>query len=505
VLVNMAALRSLLLLTSFAGISVFAACHSSSSDDGNPGDSNPNAPGAPPAGSSTGGPPANGGSSGAPNGSSSGGPPPDSIDSDPPIPYQAFDINHVISTGQSNSVAHEGRPVLSLTQPYSNLSFDVGVMTSGSCELEGCRVYQKPTGFEPLTEGDSFWYPVETMSSGMANEITKLATTVYKQPSHDVLVSLAGRNGLTYWCLRKGGCSFLDPTYLNAFDESMKQVEDGVALAAAKGKSYVVRLVTAIHGESDDYAWATGTQEVPLDGTDGTPNSILDYSDMLLEWQRDYENGVKQRTGQQLAVPMLISQHSGWNDVPRSMVTQFQFLAMIRSKYKVTIVTPGYPLDYFDDCRHYSNHGERHLGEYFAKAYTRIVIEGKKWAPVHPLSATIAGNVITAKFWVPVPPLVLDTQFVVDPGNYGFEVADDAGNDVPIAKVELTGPDTVAVTVANAPAGKPKLRYAFKTIPQSCPGRFAGARGNLRDSDATPSQAGYPLFNWAVHFEVPVE
>ena len=50
-----------------------------------------------------------------------------------------------------------------------------------------------------------------------------------------------------------------------------------------------------------------------------------------------------------------------------------------------------------------------------------------------------------------------------------------------------------------------ELRYAFKTIPHSCPGRFAGARGNLRDSDTTPSQAGYPLFNWGVHFEVPVQ
>jgi len=27
---------------------------------------------------------------------------------------------------------------------------------------------------------------------------------------------------------------------------------------------------------------------------------------------------------------------------------------------------------------------------------------------------------------------------------------------------------------------------------------------NLRDSDATPSRHGYPLFNWAVHFDEPV-
>jgi hypothetical protein len=32
-----------------------------------------------------------------------------------------------------------------------------------------------------------------------------------------------------------------------------------------------------------------------------------------------------------------------------------------------------------------------------------------------------------------------------------------------------------------------------------------GPRGNLRDSDTSPSQYGYELFNWAVHFDVPVE
>ncbi len=93
-----------------------------------------------------------------------------------PTPYAAFDVNHVISTGQSNSVAHEGRPVISTSQPFSNIMFDVGVMTAGVCEHDGCRTYQKPTSFVPLTEGDSFWYPVETMSSGLANEGSMLAT-----------------------------------------------------------------------------------------------------------------------------------------------------------------------------------------------------------------------------------------------------------------------------------------------------------------------------------------
>ncbi len=424
-----------------------------------------------------------------------------------PVPYQAFDINHVLSTGQSNSVAHEGKPILSTAQPYSNMSFDVGVMTSGVCEREGCRVYQKPNGFAPLVEGDTFWYPVETMSSGLANQATKLAKEKYGKPSHDILVSLAGRNGLTYWCLRKGGCNFIDPTYLNSFEESMKQVEDGKRLAEAANKSYVVRAVTLIHGESDDFAYATNTQQFPNDGTDGSFQSVKDYGDALVAWQKDFEDGVKQRTGQTIPVPLLVSQFSGWNDIATSAVTQMQLEAHMKAPGKVVLVAPAYTLDWDADCRHYTGKGERTLGAYFAKAYARIVVEGLPWEPVRPKKITLAGNVITAKYHVPAPPLVLDTQRVMDPGHYGFSVIDEAGNDVPVASVALAGPDSVAVTLASAPpaGAKLKLRYAFTTIPHSCPGPFVGARGNLRDSDQTPSEYGYELFNWGVHFQLPVE
>lgn len=441
-----------------------------------------------------------------PNGSQPSAQTPGADDETPltPVPYEAFDINHVLSTGQSNSVAHEGRPVLSTTPSANNLMFDVGVMTSGDCENAGCRTYQKPSSFVPLTEGDTFWYPVETMSSGMANLASSLATTKYGKATHALLVSLAGRNGLTYWCLREGGCNFIDGSYVNAFSENMRQVDDALAIAKAAGKSYVVRAVTSVHGESDDYAYATNTQEFPLDGTDGTSKSVADYTQGLLEWQRDYENGVKAKTGQTLPVPLLISQHSGWNDIATSAVAEMQYNAHLLSKGKVVLVTAGYPLEYASDCRHYTNHGERQLGEYFAKAYSRIVVEGLPWEPVHPKKVTIAGDTITAKYYVPKPPLVFDTTIVTDPGHYGFEVVDANNAQIPISNVSLDGPDTVKIKLAAVPASTTRLRYAFTGTPHTCPGKTQGPRGNLRDSDDTVSPNGYDLHNWGVHYEVPV-
>jgi hypothetical protein len=41
-------------------------------------------------------------------------------------------------------------------------------------------------------------------------------------------------------------------------------------------------------------------------------------------------------------------------------------------------------------------------------------------------------------------------------------------------------------------------------VKNTCIGTPQGARGNLRDSDDTPSRSGSPLYNWAVRFDVAV-
>ncbi len=420
--------------------------------------------------------------------------------------YQHFDVNHVLSTGQSNSVANSGTPVLTTTQPFANLMFDVGVMTATGCNGNGCTTYTTPSSLVPLVEGDRFFnYSVETASSGIANEITHIARTVYLvgQPagrtSHDVLVSLHGRSGNSYACLRKGGCSWESAANVKAFTEGMRQVDDGKRLAAARGASYVVRAVTAVHGETDHYY-----QGFPLAGTDGTAGKIQNYSDALVEWQGDYEAEVKARTAQTLPVPLFVSQMSGWTDKPASPIANAQLDAHVRAPGKVVLVTPGYPFPFASDCLHYTSHSNRRLGEYFAKAYLKHVLEGKAWEPVRPTSVTRVGNVLTVRFAVPAPPLTLDTTLVTNPGNYGFRYLDSAGTPA-ITSVAVTAPDTVTITLAAAPTGtNRRLTYAQNAPSPACPGPTQGPRGNLRDSDATPSLYGYSLYNWAVHFDVAV-
>lgn len=494
--------RRILLSSAFVAASATACGSGSSSGAPSPSSSIDPVPAPPnggePDGSSGG--PLSGPSNGADGGSGGEGGPVEP----PPVPYQHFDVNHVLSTGQSNAVANDGKPVLSTTQPYGNLMFDSGIMTGSGCDGDGCTHYDKPVSFLPLVEGDTFFSPIETMSAGLANQSSKLAKETYLAgkpvSTHDILVSLHGRSGNGYWCLRKGSCAWWPGRgYIQPFAEGMMQVADGLALSKTAGKTYVVRAVTAIHGEHDHYG---NENYFPLPGTDGQ-STVVDYGHGLEEWQRDYEAGAKAITGQAIPVPLLVSQYSHWNDRPTTKIAYEQVAAHVRSKGKVVVIGPTYALPYTSTCLHFTGAGERQLGEYFAKAYARIVLAGKPWEPLRPIAITIQGNVVTAKFLVPKPPLVLDTQKVSNPGNYGFELADDSGAPPAITGVAITGPDTVTITLASAPTGANKrLRYAYTF--NGCGGSGTMARGNLRDSDDTQSQNGYDLSNWSVHFDEPI-
>jgi len=382
------------------------------------------------------------------------------------------DVNHVLGTGQSLSVGTLGTPVLSLAQPFANVTFVTGALSGGT----------GLTSFIPLVEKD-----LETHSSSFANEITMLARDVVLvgqppgQTSHDLLVSQHGIGGQPYSALKKGGTT-------TCYADGMAQLKAGHDLTVAAGKSYVVRAVTNVHGESDHVA------------------ANAAYEANLIEWQNDYETDVKAVTGQAEPVPMLQTQISSWTrfNSTTSMIPGAQLAAHVDSGGKVVLVGAKYHLPYVSDGVHLTNEGYRHMGEDYAKVYRRVILEGKPWEPVHPKTVTRAGAVVTVTMFVPSPPLVLDTTLVTDPGKFGFEWADDGPSTPTVASVAVTGPDTVVVTLSAVPtAAHPRLRYAYTGVLGALAGPTTGPRGNLRDSDATPSRGGYPLYNWCVHFEAP--
>jgi hypothetical protein len=273
----------------------------------------------------------------------------------------------------------------------------------------------------------------------------------------------------------------------------MDQVRAAAEVAKRLGKSYVVRAVAMVHGESDH--------------AEKNPH----YDPDLLEWQADYERDIQAITGQSEPVPMLETQMSSFTRMmggtETSAIPIAQLLAHVESQGRVVLVGPKYHLRYAKDGIHLTSDGYRHMGEDYAKAYRYVVLEGRRWEPLRPIAITRAGAAITIRFAVPTPPIVLDTALVVDPGNYGFEYTDTGASPPTIARVEVTGPDTVVVTLSSVPlanADGKRIRYAFTGVRGARSGPERGARGNLRDSDATRSRGGYALYNWCVHFDQTV-
>jgi hypothetical protein len=231
------------------------------------------------------------------------------------------------------------------------------------------------------------------------------------------------------------------------------------------------------------------------------------YAADLLTWQADYERDVRTLTGQGEPVPMLYTQVSSWTFYhdETSPIPGAQFQAALARPDRLLLVGPKYFLPYAPDGIHLNNLGYLLLGAYHAKVYRRAVLEGRPWSPLRPVSVSRSGATLRVRFHVPVPPLVLDTHLVSDPGHYGFAFSDDSGDAPEITGVRLAGPAEVEITLAGVPTGGDRrLRYAMTGRPGAPAGPGSGPRGNLRDSDEARAPSGYALYNWCVHFEVEV-
>jgi hypothetical protein len=368
----------------------------------------------------------------------------------------------VISTGQSLASGVGGAPPLSMSQPYANRMFVTGAL-AGATGL---------TSFVPLVERD-----VETMSSSFSSQITKLTRDA--GGSHDMLVSVHAVGGAPYRIMKKG-----NPPYA----VSIAQVTAAHAIARAQNLAHDVTAITSADGGGDHV----------------DKNTHL--ADDLAEWQHDFETDIHAITGRTGTIPLFLTQYSSWTEYdPTSPIPLAQLRAHVEHPGKVFVVGPRYAFQYGPDGVHLTNEGYRQMGEYYARAYRKVVVEHGTWEPLRPKTVTRTGAVITVRFIVPAPPLVLDTTLATNPGNLGFEYADDGPASPTITSIALTAADTVAITLSAEPTSTSRrIRYAYTGILGAHAGLTTGAHGNLRDSDATPSRNGYPLYDWCVHFDEAV-
>lgn len=423
-------------------------------------------------------------------------------------------IYYIYSTGQSLSRGRLGSPALNTTQPFTPPNVKVWPKFSNQGIDTG--TFHPLVSNEPATLGGG-GLDYEDPGPAMANTLRQLQGG---NGAPAVLVDMHGVGGRCYSSLKRGATtteSYTAPAVtVYPFDDAVGNhfgtpprdpanvLGRAKTLAANQGDSLAVVAMTVVHGECDFDAQVTA----------GT------YAAYLVEWRTQFNQEASYIMGTPVAVPMFVSQHSSWGDSGRATPTTAAgvestpigtWIAARDNPSTIGVVTPHYIFSYANDGLHLVNTSYEKLGGYYAKALNKWLTQGKVWRPVAPRSITRDGNTYTVRFHVPTAPLVFDTTAVTNPGNYGFEVVDATGVSRSILSVALAQQggvtDTVVITTTGAAADTDRIRYAYTApcVIDDCSGPTNGARGNLRDSDATALQrTATALPNWSITFSEPV-
>ncbi|MEZ8137850.1 hypothetical protein ACED34_20275 [Vibrio splendidus] len=382
-------------------------------------------------------------------------------------------------------------PALSTTQPYNNMAIPEPNWPDKSA-----------TTLTPLIERQEYPW-TETVCAGSANQVSFLLDQELKPWdtwSHDQIMACNGVGGAAITALIKG---------TNAYQDGMDYITTAKQIVDGRGESFGAHGTYWIQGESNNNG------NPPGDAQDSEW-----YRGVLTQLKNDYNTDVMAITGQKDRIPMFTYQttsHAGSNQAvlginhwPAASLGQ---LAASMQDDEMVLVCPIYQFS-FSDNGHMDNHGYRHMGHYFGKAYYEWVINSRKFLPLHPtkLSRT-ESNRIEIKFHVPCPPLRFDTDLVLAAKDYGFIVHDSDDSEIEIKSVRITSQDTVSIITENAIPDDAKVSYARRIdrIGMKGPAGRGGCRGNLRDCDNTlaldngPDGQPYKLYNWCVFFIENIE
>lgn len=392
----------------------------------------------------------------------------------PSLESTEFDINHFLIRGQSLSRGYNSKPSLTLSENFGNLTFNNSVRST------------EFTQFTPLVEGDD-GNDGESPAAGIAaqirsNTIDPFSNVDPKMFGENILASIHSLSGASIDQLNKG---------TSTYQQSLDAVRSAYEISKNENLSYSFNGIFWIQGEQNE--------------RERTPRA--DYKAKLIQLKNDHLADIKEILERPwLKFPFVVYQtaHRYQHTTPITALAQ---LDAAEEDVDIFLATPIYYLP-VSDHTHMTPHSSRWLGEQLGKVWNRIK-RGENWRPLSLQKAKIIeANKVLATFYVPNPPLVLDELLVTNPGNFGFELADDNG-DVVITEVKLVSDSQVEITTSRNISTNPYLRYAYTSYGNAGP--ITGARGNLRDSDNTTSRylnangEQYPLYNWCVTFDKKIE
>jgi hypothetical protein len=379
------------------------------------------------------------------------------------------EVMGVFSHGQSLSVGADATPPLTTTQRFDNLKFAGGVRTGDSGTPYTSLVALTETQNSTLGET-----PIAGMTDAIKELILSESGLAYTAQNYQMLGTAPGAGGTPISGLVKG---------TGPYTRLIADLTNGLSLANAAGKTYKAGATTWTQGESD------------YNGN--TPAAT--YKTALEQLALDLDTDAKAITGQTQDFPLITYQTwaHGTYGYPTNPYIAYAQLDVAKSNTRIHMATPLYFFRNGAGFVHLTPTESKWLGAYYGLVYKRVVIDGERWLPVHPISTTKQGAIALLKFHVPSLPLVLDTVLMTLKTNYGFQLFDSGGAALTISSVSLVGPDTLKiVAAATIPAGA-YVRY----------GTSAG--GNLRDSQGETIVFGgdglnKKMHNWCVLFTQPL-
>lgn len=339
-------------------------------------------------------------------------------------------------------------------------------------------------------------------SSSFVGMDPTVAKNLYENPLYGVCAQLQGMlNAESAAVSVSGSASWHGEYKISQLDKEGGSPQYDVAVAQSRAyagyssteaKSFLAHVMCWLQGESDITA-----------GT--SPDEYLRRLNNLIA---DYQSDV----GQDMPPVMVTYQtgsHTRRAPYYSSDIPQVQLLAANTNPY-IFMACPTYVFPYNSDGVHMPGNSYRWLGCYFGKAIFNILTKNA-WKPLQPESVYRNGRVVTVVMHVPVSPLVLDTDMVSNPGDYGFEVwGDTDGARKTIQSVTVSG-NRVTLVLDADPGQTVVVKYAQGTQGANA-GPITGARGNLRDSDstlaycrdvtATDQNTPYKLYNWCPIFSL---
>ncbi|WP_447333195.1 hypothetical protein [Klebsiella pneumoniae] len=384
-------------------------------------------------------------------------------------------MNIIQGYGQSLSIGAMGTPVISVTQPYFNLTF-----SSGPRGYNHLYTALAPLVEDNRTAPDGGGNRGETFCSGAANYATTLAATENgSDPAdHIIFAATAGKGGTKIADLIKGSA-----WYNSNF---LPQINGAYAL----NPNSAVHVIPWLQGETDN--------------DQSPPTTYTVYRGHLEGLQVSAEEDIKAINGQQSPVHFLTYQCS--YKVRTSSGVALAQLDLVKKNEKFHLTTPCYHLPFAADGTHLTNVGYKWLGAYIGRAYKTLVHDQCIPQYLKPVSATLRGRIITLLTDPPVLPVVLDNSNLAPTTNNGFRVKGITSNSTLDIESMMTEGRRVFITLTQEPTEAVSLRYALDYLGTGL-NIVNGASGNLRDSDeSTVNILGIdrPMFNVCPHFEMNV-